>query len=145
MRSVRAGITTTAARPVNWWLLDRRIKAHRYQADVAMTNSRSPSMPASESRRRFVAGIGATTIALPCTLRTQGSLHAGANAVEIARHRIRHRHLVNGITPAGNWTGLFKRGEKVRCVFINGSAMTRLTRPRRASDRGGSGLTPCCP
>lgn len=32
--------------------------------------------------------------------------------------------LVNGMTPAGNWTGLFKRGEKVRLRFINGSAMT---------------------
>src|SRR3546814_18901554 len=32
--------------------------------------------------------------------------------------------LVNGTTPAGNWTGLFKRGEKVRLRFINGSAMT---------------------
>ncbi|GAB3303016.1 copper resistance system multicopper oxidase [Luteimonas notoginsengisoli] len=32
--------------------------------------------------------------------------------------------LINGVTPAGNWTGLFKRGEKVRLRFINGSAMT---------------------
>ncbi|HZW17520.1 MAG TPA: copper resistance system multicopper oxidase [Luteimonas sp.] len=32
--------------------------------------------------------------------------------------------LVNGTTPAGNWTGLFKRGERVRLRFINGSAMT---------------------
>jgi CopA family copper-resistance protein len=32
--------------------------------------------------------------------------------------------LVNGATPAGNWTGLFERGEKVRLRFINGSAMT---------------------
>ena len=32
--------------------------------------------------------------------------------------------LVNGTTPAGNWTGLFKRGEKIRLRFINGSAMT---------------------
>src|SRR5690606_34482005 len=32
--------------------------------------------------------------------------------------------LVNGTTPAGNWTGLFKRGERVRLRFVNGSAMT---------------------
>src|SRR3546814_17568352 len=31
--------------------------------------------------------------------------------------------LVNGATPAGNWTGLFKRGERVRLRFVNGSAM----------------------
>jgi FtsP/CotA-like multicopper oxidase with cupredoxin domain len=32
--------------------------------------------------------------------------------------------LMNGITPAGNWTGLFKPGERVRLRFINGSAMS---------------------
>ena len=35
-----------------------------------------------------------------------------------------YTYLVNGTTPAGNWTGLFKRGEKLRLRFINGSAMT---------------------
>ncbi len=35
-----------------------------------------------------------------------------------------YTYLVNGTTPTGNWTGLFKRGEKVRLRFINGSAMT---------------------
>ncbi|MDQ8031021.1 MAG: copper resistance system multicopper oxidase [Bordetella sp.] len=32
--------------------------------------------------------------------------------------------LVNGKTPAGNWTGLFTPGEQVRLRLINGSAMT---------------------
>ena len=32
--------------------------------------------------------------------------------------------LMNGQTPAEGWTGLFKRGEKVRLRIINGSAMT---------------------
>lgn len=32
--------------------------------------------------------------------------------------------LTNGKTPAQNWTGLFKPGERVRLRFINGSAMT---------------------
>jgi len=32
--------------------------------------------------------------------------------------------LTNGVTPAGNWTGLFQPGERVRLRFINGSAMT---------------------
>lgn len=35
-----------------------------------------------------------------------------------------YTYLVNGIPPAGNWTGLFQRGEKVRLRFINASAMT---------------------
>ncbi|MFC5608245.1 copper resistance system multicopper oxidase [Variovorax soli] len=33
-------------------------------------------------------------------------------------------YLMNGTTPAGNWTGLFRPGEKVRLRFINGSANT---------------------
>ena len=32
--------------------------------------------------------------------------------------------LMNGVTPAGNWTGLFRPGEKVRLRFINSGAMT---------------------
>lgn len=35
-----------------------------------------------------------------------------------------YTYLANGATPAGNWTGLFKPGEKVRLRLINGSAMT---------------------
>ena len=33
-----------------------------------------------------------------------------------------YTYLMNGSTPAGNWTGLFRRGERVRLRFINGSA-----------------------
>ena len=35
-----------------------------------------------------------------------------------------YTYLINGVTPAGNWTGLFRRGEKVRLRFINSGAMT---------------------
>lgn len=35
-----------------------------------------------------------------------------------------YTYLMNGTTPAGNWTGLFKPGEKVRLRFINGAANT---------------------
>ena len=35
-----------------------------------------------------------------------------------------YTYLVNGSTPAGNWTGLFRRGERVRLRIINGSSMT---------------------
>ncbi|MGY6268350.1 copper resistance system multicopper oxidase [Achromobacter denitrificans] len=35
-----------------------------------------------------------------------------------------YTYLTNGVTPAGNWTGLFRPGERVRLRFINGSAMT---------------------
>ena len=35
-----------------------------------------------------------------------------------------YTYLMNGTTALGNWTGLFRSGEKVRLRFINGSAMT---------------------
>jgi CopA family copper-resistance protein len=35
-----------------------------------------------------------------------------------------YTYLMNGATPAGNWTGLFRRGERVRLRFINSGAMT---------------------
>ena len=35
-----------------------------------------------------------------------------------------YTYLLNGTTPAGNWTGLFRPGEKVRLRFINSGAMT---------------------
>lgn len=35
-----------------------------------------------------------------------------------------YTYLMNGVAPAGGWTGLFKPGEKVRLRFINGSAMS---------------------
>lgn len=34
------------------------------------------------------------------------------------------RYLINGATSDGNWTGLFRPGEKVRLRFINGAATT---------------------
>ena len=35
-----------------------------------------------------------------------------------------YTYLMNGITPTGNWTGVFSHGEKVRLRFINGSSMS---------------------
>jgi FtsP/CotA-like multicopper oxidase with cupredoxin domain len=35
-----------------------------------------------------------------------------------------YTYLMNGVTPAGNWTGLFTSGERVRLRLINGSAMS---------------------
>ena len=35
-----------------------------------------------------------------------------------------YTYLMNGNTPLGNWTGLFKPGERVRLRIINGSSMT---------------------
>ncbi|QSX75938.1 copper resistance system multicopper oxidase [Lysobacter arenosi] len=35
-----------------------------------------------------------------------------------------YTYLLNGQAPAGNWTGLFRSGEKVLLRFINGSAMS---------------------
>lgn len=35
-----------------------------------------------------------------------------------------YSYLMNGSTPRGNWTGLFRAGEKIRLRFINSAAMT---------------------
>jgi CopA family copper-resistance protein len=35
-----------------------------------------------------------------------------------------YTYLMNGFTPSGNWTGLFRRGERVRLRLINGSSMS---------------------
>ena len=35
-----------------------------------------------------------------------------------------YTYLANGTAPAGNWTGLFRPGERVRLRFVNGSSMT---------------------
>jgi CopA family copper-resistance protein len=35
-----------------------------------------------------------------------------------------YTYLMNGAAPAGNWTGLFRRGERVRLRIINGSSMS---------------------
>lgn len=35
-----------------------------------------------------------------------------------------YTYLMNGVTPASNWTGSFNRGERVRLRVINGSAMS---------------------
>ncbi len=37
---------------------------------------------------------------------------------------IAYTYLMNGMSPAATWTGLFRSGEKVRLRFINGSAMS---------------------
>jgi CopA family copper-resistance protein len=37
-----------------------------------------------------------------------------------------YTYLLNGMTPSGNWTALFRPGERVRLRFINGSAMTHF-------------------
>lgn len=37
---------------------------------------------------------------------------------------VTYTYLMNGMTPAGNWTGLYRRGERVRLRFINAGAMT---------------------
>jgi CopA family copper-resistance protein len=45
-----------------------------------------------------------------------------ADLADVGGHA--YTYLVNGKTPAGNWTGLFALGERVRLRIINGSSMT---------------------
>ena len=68
-------------------------------------------------------------------VRTQGLKSALADRTMWGRMRMNptdladvsgstYTYLMNGIAPAGNWTGLFTTGERVRLRFINGSAMS---------------------
>ena len=41
--------------------------------------------------------------------------------------------LMNGVTPADGWLGLFKRGERVKLRFVNAAAMTFFDVRIRAS------------
>ncbi len=50
--------------------------------------------------------------------------HADDPERPVRRQRPPYTYLVNGTSPAGNWTGLFRPGEKVLLRFINGAAMT---------------------
>jgi CopA family copper-resistance protein len=45
-----------------------------------------------------------------------------ADLADVGGHA--YTYLVNGRTPAGNWTGLFAPGERVRLRIVNGSSMT---------------------
>ena len=64
-------------------------------------------------------GFGATV----ADRRAWGSMRMSpTDLADVSGHT--YTHLMNGVTPSGNWTGLFKSGERVRLRFINGSAMT---------------------
>ncbi len=53
--------------------------------------------------------------------------------------------LINGQTPAQNWTGLFNPGETVRLRFINASAMSMYDVRIPGPDNGcGAGRWPIC-
>jgi CopA family copper-resistance protein len=65
----------------------------------------------------------------------EGFRKAAAERLEWGRMRMKpsdladvgghgYTYLMNGIVPAGNWTGIFERGERVRLRIINGSAMS---------------------
>ena len=69
--------------------------------------------------------------------RTQGLQRASADRITWGQMRMNptdladvsgatYTYLMNGMAPAGNWTGLFRPGERVRLRFINGSAMTHF-------------------
>jgi CopA family copper-resistance protein len=45
-----------------------------------------------------------------------------ADLADVSAHA--YTYLMNGTAPAGNWTGIFRPGEKIRLRFINGSAMS---------------------
>ena len=47
-----------------------------------------------------------------------------SDLADVGAYASGYTYLLNGTPPAGNWTGLFRPGERVRLRFINASAMT---------------------
>ncbi len=47
---------------------------------------------------------------------------SATDLVDVSGHA--YTYLLNGVPPAGNWTGLFRRGERVRLRVINGASMS---------------------
>ena len=47
-----------------------------------------------------------------------------SDLADVSGYASGYAFLMNGTPPAGNWTGAFRPGERVRLRFINGSAMT---------------------
>jgi CopA family copper-resistance protein len=91
--------------------------------------ARLKKMPGHDNYHRRTVGDllrDARRDGLPATLRERlmwGSMRMDPTDLSDVNAST-YTYLMNGTTSPGNWTGLFRPGEKVRLRFINGSAMT---------------------
>ena len=84
---------------------------------ITSTTTAEPSPTLSADARKN--GLSATV----SDRRMWGQMRMNASdLLDVSGHA--YTYLMNGVTPAGNWTCLFRRGEKVRLRVINGSSMS---------------------
>jgi CopA family copper-resistance protein len=95
---------------------ERIYRLLKVQSDYFNYNRRSVADFVSDSRKD---GLSATV----SDRWMWGQMRMNASdLLDVSGHA--YTYLTNGVTPAGNWTCLFRRGEKVRLRVINGSSMT---------------------
>src|SRR3569833_3140556 len=88
----------------------------KIQSDYFNYNRRSVANFVRDSRKN---GLSAT--ASDRWMWGQMRMNA-SDLLDVSGHT--YTYLMNGVTPAGNWTCLFRRGEKVRLRIINGASMS---------------------
>jgi len=95
---------------------ERVYRLLKVQSDYFNYNRRSVADFVSDARKN---GLSATV----SDRWMWGQMRMNASdLLDVSGHA--YTYLTNGVTPAGNWTCLFRRGEKVRLRVINGSSMT---------------------
>jgi CopA family copper-resistance protein len=95
---------------------ERIYRLLKVQSDYFNYNRRTVADFVSDARKN---GVSATV----SDRRMWGQMRMNASdLLDVSGHT--YTYLMNGVTPAGNWTCLFRRGEKVRLRIINGSSMS---------------------
>jgi CopA family copper-resistance protein len=95
---------------------ERIYRLLKVQSDYFNYNRRSVSDFIADSRKN---GLSITV----SDRRMWGQMRMNASdLLDVSGHA--YTYLMNGVTPAGNWTCSFQRGEKIRLRVINGSSMT---------------------
>lgn len=95
---------------------DRIVANLKAQSDYYNYGQRTAVSLVGEARRQ---GLGA---AIDNRLTWAGMRMSATDLADVSGHT--YTYLLNGTPPGDNWTGLFRRGERVRLRFINGSSMT---------------------
>jgi len=95
---------------------ERIYRLLKVQSDYFNSNRRTVGDFVSDARKN---GLSATV----SDRRMWGQMRMNASdLLDVSGHT--YTYLMNGVTPAGNWTCLFRRGEKVRLRIINGASMS---------------------
>jgi CopA family copper-resistance protein len=95
---------------------ERIYRLLKVQSDYFNYNRRTVADFVSDARKN---GVSATV----SDRRMWGQMRMNASdLLDVSGHA--YTYLMNGVTPVGNWTCLFRRGEKVRLRIINGASMS---------------------